>query len=164
MNLRSIAVVVALASPLGCAEGAGPARAPSRFADPRPFYRLDYVIAASEAGRAPANSAYTLQVADRNTGELRLGVNVPLAAGGAGPAPRQDVGVLVRSQVDTVGEQVRLHSTVEVSAVDDPPAVRKMVANTDAVIVPGKPVVVARMDDPTSHRRYEVTVTATKVE
>jgi hypothetical protein len=169
MSHRSIAasLAFALALPaLGCA-GVCPApeAAPraARHGEPRTFYRLDYLIAATEAGKAPAHSSYTLNVEDNGMSEVRLGANVPLG-GGSMATPRQDVGVHVRGEIHLAGEQVSLRSDVELSAMDEPPAVRKMVAHTTVMVTPGKPAIIARMDDPTSHRRYEVTVTATRVE
>jgi hypothetical protein len=108
-------------------------------------------------------STYTLNLEEERGGDLHIGTNVPLSPNG----PRQDIGLAFHGSVTPVGEDLLLHNTVELSATEEASAggtsVRKVVASGDAVISPGKPALVNSLEDPTTHRRFQVTVSATKL-
>ena len=52
---------------------------------------------------------------------------------------------------------------IEMSSSEEAAGIHKLTAVTDAFVAPGKPTLVASLDDPASHKRYQVSVTATKV-
>lgn len=144
----------------------------------RHVYRLEFAVSASDGGKPASSSAYTLNVEEDRGGELHIGSNVPLqtnvSPGGA--APRQDVGLKIRCSFTSAGDDLLLHTSVEMSSVDDPPperdrvrepsaalAIRKISTAGDAVVSPSKPALVNSLEDPITHRRYQVTATATKL-
>ncbi len=160
---RALAVALVLSGPvLGYA-------AASRKAAPKPshhVYRLDYLVSVTEPGKPDATSTYTMNVEEDHGGDLRAGENLPLAPSKS--SPRQDVGLSIHTQVTRLGNDLLLHNSTELSAPEDaanqgPRGIRKVSANGDAVASPGTPAVVMSVQEPVSHARYEVTVTATKL-
>jgi hypothetical protein len=136
---------------------------------PHHVYRLDYVVSVTEPGKPARTSTYTMNVEEDSGGEVRAGENMPLVTGGpgAGAAPRQDVGLAIRCHLASAGDDLLLHASTELTAPDDGiegfRAIRKITSSGDAVVAPGKTTVLASVQEPTSHARYEVTVAATKL-
>ena len=171
MRVRSfivpaVAATLVLSGPLlGYAAGRRPHASEKPSA--HHVYRLDYVVTVTEPGKPTMTSTHTMNVEDGNSGELHAGANIPLVAS-TSSSPRQDVGLVLRCRLNRLGEDLLLHSTAEVSnpepGVDQGPrAIRKISANGDVLASPGKPAVVASVQEPVSGARYEVTVTATKL-
>jgi hypothetical protein len=125
---------------------------------PHHVYRLDFVIAANDPGKAAASSAYTLSLEDMHNGELRMGTNIALSS-----QARQDVGLMLKCYVEPLGEELLLHSTAEMSSAEEPSTIRKITANGDALLSLGQQALVASVEDSISHKRFEVKVTATKL-
>jgi hypothetical protein len=160
--LRTRAVVLAAATlAIATAAGCSPAVAapPSVASAPlaHHVYRLDFVVTTAEASKASTPSKYTINIEENQHAELRVGANIPLGN------VRTDVGLKLRCQVSSMGDDLLVHNDTELSAVEDLPAIHKVSASGDAVVSPGKPTLVASLEEPVSHRRYEVTVTATKL-
>ncbi len=140
---------------------------------PRHVYRLDYAVSVSEPGKAAVTSGYALNVEEGQSGDVHAGANIPLQTSSSSSsttlsAPRQDVGVKIHCQVTRAGNDLVLHNNAELSAPDardglGPTAIRKISASDDVVVAPGKTALVASIEEPVSHARYEVTVTATKL-
>lgn len=125
-------------------------------------YRLDFALASDGgSGDAPTKNAYSLTLEERNAGTIVTGENVPLQPGAA-PSPRQDVGVKIKCEYHVVDGRLLVHDALEMSSATAP-AIEKLVAQGDAVVTPGHETQVALVEDPTSHRRVRLTVTATKV-
>jgi hypothetical protein len=134
-------------------------------------YRLDFVLTAGDAS-APATTTFTLNLPERDKGEMLVGRNVPLttpigAAGSGAPAsvgapifPRQDVGIKVGVVCRTLGEDVLLEVTTDVSA-SEPPSVRKALLVGSALAPLGKSTLVATLDD--DRRKVQLFVTATRL-
>ena len=164
--LPGLAAIVVLCGPLlGYAVGARPREGGA--AKSHHIYRLDYLVSVTEAGKAASTSRYTMNVGENEHGELHAGANVPLSSSSSA-SPRQDVGLKLRCQVARAGEELVLHQTTEISGTDDrgdqgPRAIRKITMNDDAVATLGTPAVIASVEEPATHARYEVTVTATKL-
>jgi hypothetical protein len=126
-------------------------------------YRVDYVVSAKDAS-APAatSSAYTMVLEERRGGEVMVGSNVPLSA--TSPA-RTDVGLKIHGQFTRAdGDAVLVETRVEMTFKEDGGGgFRKLGATTEAFVPAGQPTLVASLDDPASLRRYQLTVTATRV-
>jgi hypothetical protein len=153
----------------------------------RAMYRLDFTFASTEAGKPTTTTAYTLNLEEHSKGEINLGRNVPLqvnpaasgsaapgaSAAGSAPArfgtPRQDVGFLLRCSFTSSGEDLLLDSLVEMSGVDPTPdargvhSIQKLNLKGNALVTPGKTAVVSSSEDPATHQRYQLSVTATKL-
>jgi hypothetical protein len=136
----------------------GPA-APHKSPEDRRLYRLDFVFAES-GGSQPTTRNYTLNLEEENVGEIHLGSNIVLSS----PShPRMDVGFLLRCHFTPVADDLVLQSKIELSSMDENSSIRKMSVNGDALVPGGKSTLVASIEDPGSHQRYQVTVTATRL-
>ncbi|HSQ67839.1 MAG TPA: hypothetical protein VLM85_31730 [Polyangiaceae bacterium] len=136
-------------------------RAAARPPD-RPVYRLDFVLAASDVAGATRNTAFTLNLEEGEHGDVLVGRNVSLAPAGTPAAgPRQDVGLKLVASYFMRGDALLLVVSSELSALEAPSDVRKLVARGEALAEPGKATVVTSLDD--DHKRYQLTVTPTKL-
>jgi hypothetical protein len=181
MRVRStIAATAALtlsATSLGCAPmcpqatalpaptaSAAPAAAHTSAKPPeaRHVYRLDFGLS--------SGGAFSLTLEEDRGGDVRMGSNVPLQTGAS--SPRQDVGLNLHCSYVTIGDDLLLHTNFEMSSVDEPAsppavvqtvAIHKVATAGDVLIASGKPVVVNSIEDPVGHKRYQLTVTATKL-
>ena len=137
------------------------------FAEERPdqhhVYRLDFVVAENDAGKAATSTACSLNLEEKHTGEIKLGTNVALSTPSRGTTLRADIGLLLRASFTSVGEDLLVDDEVEITAAKDAQTFRKMSAKGNALVAEGKPALVASVEDPISHRHYQVTVTATKL-
>jgi hypothetical protein len=147
----------------GCLRGP-----PPRDASPSPrpseksaYYRMDYVVSARDPSAAGTSSAYTMVLEENRGGEVMVGSNVPLSATSQS---RMDLGLKIHGQFSRVGENdVVVQTHVEMSSSEEASGIHKLTATTDAWVAPGQPTLVASIDDPTSHKRYQVSVTATRM-
>jgi hypothetical protein len=105
-----------------------------------------------------------------NYGSFRVGNRVPVVLE-KGPQ-YLDVGINIDCRPRERGDAVSLEIHVESSSVvaQEPPQTatsnpvfRQQRTNISPIVTPGKPTLVASMDDVLSSRRYEIEVTATKV-
>jgi hypothetical protein len=172
MITRIAALAAAASICAGCAS-----RAPAPIAvtaqahapENRHVYRVDFVVAANDPGKAPTTSAYTLNLEEWDNGEVHLGANVPLGANtSTSPAPRQDVGLKIKASLHAIGDDVVMRDAVEMSNTDDttpqtPATIHKIATQGDAVIHAGQRALVASLEDPLTHKRYEVSATATRL-
>ncbi len=165
--LPAIATALVLSGPvLGYEAAVRAASSPPKY---HHVYRLDYALRVSEPGKAAVTTGYVLNVEEGGSGDMLAGANIPLMTSASGTAsPRQDVGVRFRCQLARAGNDLILHNNVELSGPNEradpgPIAIHKIVANGDVAVAPGSSATVASVEEPVSHVRYEVTVTATKL-
>jgi len=123
----------------------------------RRVMRFDFVVSSGEAGKPDSSSHYELSLEEDHTGEVRIGSNIALSG-----QARMDTGLLIRCSFATEGDKLLLQTSTEMTSPEEGSAIRKIVANGNALVAPGKPALVASLEDPGSHKRYQVTVTATK--
>lgn len=146
--------------------------------EPRHVYRFDFVLTVTDASGAPIATAFTLNLAERQTGELMVGKNIPLVMAappsaptpsgpGAPPPPphvptgmRQDVGNKVSAVFRTTGDDVLLDVSTEMTS-SDPPVIQKTIMRGSALATAGKTVVVCSLDE--DHKRFQLSVTPTKL-
>lgn len=98
---------------------------------------------------------YVLNVEEDRGGEMRVGSNVALGGGA-----RVDVGLLLRGHIASAGGRALIHNTVEMTSREEDGSLRKMTAQSDVIAAMGSPTTVAAFDEPTSHRHYDITVSA----
>jgi len=162
MKTPLLLLASALALPaLGCAPTvrAPIAKVAAREArEPRPVYRLDFVVSPGDVDGRSASSKYTITVEEHQSGSLHEGSNVTISPQGA----RADVGVKLRASFSVVGEGLLVRSDLEMSAYDAG-AMRKLSGQGEALVAPGRPVLVTAIEDASGRKRLEVTVTATKL-
>jgi hypothetical protein len=137
------------------------------FGDEHPrqehVYRLDFVVSENEAGKAATSSSYTLNLVEHTAGQIKMGTNVALPGGSPGSTMRVDVGLFLRARFSSVGDDLLVESDVEISAAKDAQNIRKLSAKGNAQVIPGKPALLASVEEPMSHKRYQITVAATKL-
>ncbi len=163
--ITRIAALAAACISVGCVSSQPRPVAPqARAPEDRHVYRVDFVVSANDPGKAPTTSAYTLNLEEYGNGELHLGANVPLT-----PQARQDVGLKIKASVArTMGDDLLLRDQVEMSTVDDmtpqtPATIHKISTMGDAILHAGQSMLVASLEDPLSHKRYQVSATATRL-
>ena len=154
--LRTAAVLTKGAPPVAAASGARPS---SQADKARPVYRLDFVLEDGASGAGTTGGSYTMNLEEDRVGALSVGSNVPLSPSNA----RHDVGLRISASYARTGDDLLLHSSLELSSTEDKGAVHKVTTQGDAVIAPGKRALVASLDDPRGHMRYQLFATATKL-
>jgi hypothetical protein len=128
--------------------------------DPHRVHRLEFVVAESDGGKVTETNSYTFILEENHSGELRVGANVALQPS----ASRIDVGRDLRVVYTMIGDDLLLQTAVEISSAEDATVIRRITVKADALVSPGKsPALVTSLEDPVSHRRYQVTVTATRL-
>lgn len=71
--------------------------------------------------------------------------------------------MLLRCSFVSADGQLLLKGVAEVSMVDEGGVVRKASLKGDAVVSPGTSAPVASSEDPSTHKRFELAVTATRL-
>jgi hypothetical protein len=138
--------------------------------DNRSVYRLDFVLAST--GEGAQTTSFTMNLQENENGMVMIGKNVTLnppstAAPGSAPTPqpastaRQDVGIRIKADYRQAGEDLLLDVDAELSAVEAPSSIRKVVTRSKAFAAAGKPSLIATLDD--DHKHYQLTVTPTKL-
>lgn len=165
MIQRALFIIASLAL-AGCA-AAAPVQKPVSTASSstpippeRHVFRLDFIVVANEPGKAAQSSNYTLNLEENDHGEIHLGSNVQIS-----PQARQDVGLKINASLYPMrqGDQVLLRDVVELSQLDEPQTIHKMTMVGDAVLHDGQQALVASLEDPLSHKRYQVSASATRL-
>jgi len=151
-----------------------------------PVYRLEFNIhdgadAASKAGRR-----YSQTIELNGKGVFRVGSKVPYATGamqsgastGAVPVATQynyaDIGVNIDSRLREAGERILLLADLDLSTIAQrdksstgtplTPTISSLRVSVSAALTPGKPALVASIDDPVTMRKFDVEATITKVD
>jgi len=177
-----LAIALLLAAGLATAQEAPKAAAPPSEAQKKPAsaYRLDFVVRELEDGKRINSRNYSLSAKSGERALLRVGSRVPYVTG-TNPATAQiqyqDVGINFDSRPEERDGEVLLSTTFESMSVVTPekpteergnpvviaPVFRQVKFEGDALITPGKPTVIATLDDVATNRRYEIEVTVTKM-
>jgi len=160
-------VVVMAAMTLG--QAAAQEAAKPKADDPNAAYRLDYVISEVENGKRVNTRTYTLLTDEGGQGNMHMGMKVPIQ-GEKGPV-YLEVGVRIDSRVrPRQGSDVWLSTRFELSSMVDQQQtvngampLRSVEYSTTTVVAPGKSVVISSGDDLGSQKRFELSVTVTKL-
>jgi hypothetical protein len=141
-------------------------------------YKVEFRIRDGSAATAKTPRRYTMLIDTTGHGSFRVGDRVPVATGGSGANMQftyLDEGVNIDTQVYERGAKVVLASTLDISALTQHktqpgspvlpnPTVAQVRIVVNAAIVPGKPTLVASIDDPVTERKFDVEALVTKVE
>jgi hypothetical protein len=177
-------IVLALASTLGLAQeqakkddSAKPSASSSQQAA-RTAYKLEYRVYEMEDGKRVNQRDFTsLANATEHGGPssmLRIGTRVPVSSPGEKPN-YLDVGFSVMSQLTDQGGKVAASIRMEMTSFALPeqnaeprsstmPVLRSTNFNVETVLTPGKPQLLASIDDLNSKKRMQVEVTATRID
>ena len=147
-------------------------------------YKVEFNIR-DGSDAAKTGRHYTLLVDGSGKGRIRVGEKVPYATnqfqpgvGGANPGIATqftflDVGVNIDCRVRELNGRISLTADLDISAITPPakgagttpnPTVAAIqISGVKAMLSPGKPAMVASIDDPVTARRFEVEATVTKL-
>ncbi len=168
---KTLLVMLALGLLAAMAFGQQPTPPPTQPPDnPNAAYRLDYVIAEIDNGKRVNTRTYTLLTDDGGEGNMHLGMKMPLQAE-KGPIyldvglridcrlrPRDgsNVWLSTRFELSTLSEQAQ-------STVSGALPLRTVEWSNRTVLPLGKSTDIAGGDDLSSQRRFELSVTVTRL-
>ena len=145
------------------------------------FYEVKFTLTDSAAPAGKNVRSYLLIVAANRKATLKVGDRVPLATasfqapvqGGAPVMSTQysyaDVGATLECLVADVGSKYAMHGIVSLSAVDPEkpktpnPTLGETHLEWDTAVDPGRPTLIAAIDDPANSRKLQVEATVTKL-
>lgn len=150
------------------------------------IYKVQFDIREG-SGAAAKTRQYTMVMAANQKSTFRVGSRVPTATGsfqpgvgGVGINPLVntqytylDVGVNIDCTVGDVNGKLMMHGNIDISSimehkaaegVNPPnPTVGQTKLELDTAVDPGKPTVIASIDDPVTSRQFQVQATITRV-
>jgi hypothetical protein len=138
---------------------------------PAVTYRLDFAINELENGKKINTRRYSqIQVEDYQFRGLKIGSRVPVATGDA-QFQYIDVGTNISTKLYPQANELMLDVKAEISNIagageesqSSHPIVRQMVIAGSMTLIPGKPLVIGSVDDPSSTHTFQLEVTATKL-
>ena len=155
-------------------------KSPEKPAAPKSLnaYRVDFLLTELEDGKKNNSRTYSLMAREGILNKLRAGVRVPIATNMGSPIPQfqyLDVGMNIDCRVEEREGSLVLNAVADSSSFSLPgepkapgsvaerPVIRQMRSEINTVISLGKTTLISSMDDPSSKRRFQLEVTATKV-
>jgi hypothetical protein len=139
---------------------------------PLAVYRIEFNVREIEDGKRLNSRNYMMVVDEGNRGMIRVGNRVPFQTSEK-QYQYHDVGMNIDCRPRDRESGIELIINVEVSSVVPPgelvaaptynPVFRTQSTGVTPIVTPGKPTLIASMDDVVTNRRYEIEVTATKV-
>lgn len=141
-------------------------------------YKVEFRIKDGSDAAAKNGRRYMILIDTTGHGSFHVGDRVPMATGvGGGNTQFQyyDIGVNIDTKLQEVQQgKLMVNATLDLSTVHkaDPavapgimqPTVSQIKIVVDAMVSPGKPTLVASIDDPATERKFEVEAVVTKVE
>ena len=150
------------------------------------IYKVEFAIREGSGG-AVKTRQYTMLMAASQKSSFRVGSRVPTATGsfqpgvgGVGVNPLVntqytylDIGVNIDCTVAEINGKLMMHGNIDISSivehkaaqgVNPPnPTVGQTRLELDTAVEPGKPTVIASIDDPVTARQFQVQATVTRV-
>ena len=137
-------------------------------------YKVEFNIHDGSDATAKAGRLYAILVLNNHKSEFKVGDKVPYTTGaGAAQYSYLDTGVNIDCLARELNEKVAIHGEIDLSTVVPPdkhsasnipnPAVSQTRIIIDAILNPGKPLLIASIDDPVSTRRFDVEATVSRV-
>jgi hypothetical protein len=152
-------------------------------------YKVEYRIHDGSDAAAKAGRRYTILIDSSGRGTFHVGERIPVATGSFQSGPNGvgvnpvvntqfnylDVGVSIETKLGEVNGKVELSSNLDLSTISEhkaqpgspvisAPTVAQMKIVVDALVPPGKPTLVASIDDPVTQRKVEVEALVTKID
>ena len=141
-----------------------------------PLYRLEFNIHDGSDAAAKTGRRYTMLVEATGKGTFRAGNKVPYITGAAsntqGPQYNYaEVGVNIDARLRDISGRIYLSADLDVSTVlprekdaAPNPTIASIHISVNTIMSPGKPALVAYIDDPVIKRRFDIEATVTKVD
>ena len=147
-------------------EAPGPLKAAS-------VYRLEFVFSELQDNKIVNSRAYEMLSQAGQLNKIRAGARMPVLTGEAALFQYVDIGMNIDYRVEEREGGIGLKITADSSSLSYPetdkgtaapghPIVQQFRSQVDTIVSPGKPTIVSRMDDPSSKRRFQLEVTASK--
>lgn len=160
-------------------KSAAPAKASDRQKSIQP-YRLDFSLNELDGGKKTNSRHYSMDLTAGSVNEINIGTRVPVAtarieqgtAANASQWQYMDIGTRIWAHLRESKDESddwQLEVKSEVSDIDKgadtalAPIVRQMKFDGTTLLVTGRPIVIATMDDPNSSRQFQLEVMATKL-
>ena len=178
--LRMTLIITAAAAALAL-----PAYSQEKPSSGTAVYRLEFNIHDGSDAAAKAGRRYSQTIELNGKGVFRVGNKVPYAtgsmqsgqAGGAQPMVTQyayaDVGVNIDSRLRDAGDKILLTADLDLSTLAQhdrsagapvlTPTIASLHIVANAALTPGKPTIVASIDDPVTMRKFDVEATVTRI-
>ena len=160
--------------------------APSADKKPTVSYKLQFTLNELENHKKINTRSYTMVLQEDRKGVFRVGSRVPVATGSFTPGGSSgtaltntqyqylDVGFNLDCKISGPEDNLTLDSTVDVSSFSVPPqsveqrsvnnpVIRQARTNVTSNIVPGKPTIIATLDEMDTPRSLQIEVTATRL-
>jgi hypothetical protein len=146
-------------------------------------YRVEFNIHDGSDAAARTGRRYTIMIEANDKGIFRVGQKVPYATGSFQPGVSgvtpltqfnyAEIGVNIDCRINEVNGKVRVKATLDLSTVVQQdkntapmppnPIIGQLRIEVNALVNPGKPTMVASVDDPVTLRKFDVEATVTKV-
>jgi len=149
-------------------------------------YKVEFNIHDGSDAAAKTGRRYTIMIEANDKGIFRVGQKVPYATGSfqpgvgsAGVTPLvstqfnyAEVGVNIDCRINEMNGRIRLKATLDLSTVVQHdksigqipmPIIGQLRVEVNALVNPGRPTLVASVDDPVTLRKFDVEATITKV-
>ena len=176
MSRKTVAVLAAVLASLFCCkaqvafaqEGDSAKAATQESIQPIAAYRLDFSVNEMEDGKKINTRQYSMNLNAGDSNSIKIGARVPVEPKN-GEFQYLDIGTNIWSRLKERGSTIALEVKADVSNIAAPdqqsqrPIVRQVQISASTVAVPGKPMVVGIVDDPSSKRQFQLEVTVTKL-
>lgn len=138
-------------------------------------YKVEFNIHDGNDATARTGRRYAILIGANEKGVFRVGQKMPYVTGSVpnNQYTYVDVGVNIDCHLNEVNGKIGLRASLDLSSVIPQdknasssipsPAIGQMRIDVNAVVNPGKPTIVASIDDPVTLRKVEVDATVTKV-
>lgn len=146
---------------------------------PLNVYRLDFALSEFADGKKVNTRNYTITAREDEMNKLRSGARYPVATATVEKNETQyqyvDIGVSIDCRVVERGGYLELNAVVDSSVIEGAdahsatypsigPVIGQMKSDIRSLVRPGIATMVSSMEDPASKRRFQLDVTATKVD
>jgi hypothetical protein len=147
---------------------------------PLSVYRLDFALSEFVDGKKVNTRNYTVTAREDEMNKLRSGARYPVASATIDKGTQYqylDIGVSIDCRVVERGGYLELNAVVDSSLIEGAdahgvpnpttglgPIIGQMKSDIRSLIRPGTPTMVSSMEDPASKRRFQLDVTATKMD
>ena len=141
-----------------------------------PLYRVEFNIHDGSDAAAKTGRRYAMMIEATGKGTFRAGNKVPYVTGPAsatqGPQySYAEIGVNIDARLRDISGRIFLNADLDVSTVlprekdaAPNPTIASIRIAVNTIMSPGKPALVASIDDPVIKRRFDIEATVTKVE
>ncbi len=146
----------------------------SREEKPAVTYKLEFTLTELEEAARVNSRSYTLLLEEDAWGRMRIGTRVPISMGEGKGIQYMDVGFSLDCRLNQNKSGLRLETRLEVNSFapippsdassSREPVLRNMRSELAASIVPGKPILLSSVDELGSRRRFQLEVTAKRME